>query len=211
MNSRARFTYLIGLLCLLCLMLPGSLRADTVYTYTGTPYSYCTGSYTCNGTTPSLNVTLDLGSALAGGLTFANITGSVNSFSFDDGVDVSLTNTNATASQFYVTTDASGNITGWTLEAAENCYNGFDCFESGYGGKLAVTVGGSGFDYTFNNIPGPTGPIILGGGGTQNAPGQWSTSTPTPEPSTLLLFGSGLPGLLVWAKRRKRHGSPTSC
>ena len=184
-----------------------------IYTYTGTPYTSCIASYTCNGTTPSLTVTLDLGSALAGGLTSADISGSINAFSFSDGIDVSLTNTNATASEFYVNTDASGNIIGWDLIAAENCYSGFDCFESGFGGKLAETSGGSGnfpLDETFNNIPGPTGPIILGGGENFSAPGQWSTSTPTPEPSTLLLFGSGLPGLLAWAKRRKRQAPPTS-
>jgi hypothetical protein len=211
MNLRAKFVFSISLLGMLCLMLPGSLRADTVYTYTGTPYTSCIASYTCNGTTPSLTVTLDLGSALVGGLTSADISGSINTFSFSDGRDVSLTNTNATASEFYVGTDASGNIIGWDLIAAENCYSGFDCFESGFGGKLADTSGGSGNfpqDETFNNIPGPTGPIILGGGDNFYAPGQWSTSTPTPtptpEPSTLLLLGAGLPGLLAWAKRRKR-------
>jgi hypothetical protein len=40
-HLRAKLVFSIGLLCLLCLTLPGSLRADTVYTYactsTGTP------------------------------------------------------------------------------------------------------------------------------------------------------------------------------
>ncbi len=185
------------------MFLSASAKADTVYTYTGTPYTSCIASYACNGTTPSLTVTLDLGGALAGGLTNADISGSINAFSFSDGIDVSITNTNATASEFFVSTDASGNIIGWDLIAAENCYAGFDCFESGYGGNLAETSGGNfpSQDDTFNNIPGPTGPIILGGGDNLNAPGQWSTTTPTPEPSTLLLLSSGLVGL-GFAKRK---------
>ena len=182
---------------LISLATPGFADADTVYTYTGTPYTSCIASYACNGTTPSLTVMLDLGSALAAGLTNADISGSINTFSLSDGIDVSLTNTNATASLFYVSTDASGNIIGWDLMAAENSYSGFDCFESGYGGKLANTEGGNfqAFDETYNNIPGPSGPIILGGGDNWNDPGQWSNSTPTPEPSTLLLLSSGLVGL----------------
>jgi hypothetical protein len=185
---------------LISLATPVLAVADTVYTYTGTPYTSCIASYACNGTTPSLTVTLDLGSALASGLSNADISGSINAFSFSDGIAVSITNTNATASEFFVSTDASGNIVGWDLIAAENCYSGFDCFESGYGGNLAETSGGSGNfpqDDTFNNIPGPNGPIILGGGESMNAPGTWTTVDPTstPEPSTLLLFSSGLIGL----------------
>ena len=104
---------------LISLATPGFADADTVYTYTGTPYTSCIASYACNGTTPSLTVMLDLGSALAAGLTNADISGSINTFSLSDGIDVSLTNTNATASLFYVSTDASGNIIGWDLMAAE--------------------------------------------------------------------------------------------
>lgn len=109
----------VVLASLISLATPGFADADTVYTYTGMPYTSCIASYTCNGTIPSLTVTLDLGSTLAGGLTSADISGSINTFSFSDGIDVSLTNTNATASEFYVSTDASGNITGWDLIAAE--------------------------------------------------------------------------------------------
>jgi hypothetical protein len=38
----------IGALGLVCAALPGSLRADEMYTYTGQDYNECAGSY-CSG------------------------------------------------------------------------------------------------------------------------------------------------------------------
>jgi len=49
MNLRAKFVFSIGLLSLLWLVLPGSLRANTVYTYTSNPYNSCSGTYAPSG------------------------------------------------------------------------------------------------------------------------------------------------------------------
>jgi hypothetical protein len=45
MNLRAKCVFSICLLGLLCVMLPVSLRANTIYTYTGNPYNFCAGTY----------------------------------------------------------------------------------------------------------------------------------------------------------------------
>lgn len=50
MNFNAKFVFSISLQGLLCLMLSGSLRADTVYTYTSPAYDVCYGTYASTGT-----------------------------------------------------------------------------------------------------------------------------------------------------------------
>jgi hypothetical protein len=49
----------MGLLGLLYLLLPGSLRADTIFTYTGNAYTDCSGVYTCTPTPPALSITFE--------------------------------------------------------------------------------------------------------------------------------------------------------
>jgi hypothetical protein len=58
MESTIKLLLSLGLLCL---MLPYSLWADTIYTYTGNPYANCEGVYYCSSTSPlSMSITLDL-------------------------------------------------------------------------------------------------------------------------------------------------------
>lgn len=57
-----------------------SARADTVYTYTGNPFTDCLGIYHCNGTTPFLSITFDTtltGPALDN-LNLADISGTIH-------------------------------------------------------------------------------------------------------------------------------------
>ena len=56
MKLTLKFSTLTGLLCLL---VPGLMWAGTVYTYTGNPYTDCTGTYVCTGTSPALSLTFD--------------------------------------------------------------------------------------------------------------------------------------------------------
>jgi len=58
MNSRSRRFLSIFLPGLLCLILAGSLRAQTTFTYTGNPYPPygCNAAPVCNGTVPFLYV-----------------------------------------------------------------------------------------------------------------------------------------------------------
>lgn len=45
MKLRLKFLFSIGLLGLLCLLLPGSLRADATYGYGGNPFTSCSGHW----------------------------------------------------------------------------------------------------------------------------------------------------------------------
>ena len=53
---------------------------------------------------------------------------------------------------------------------------------------------------------------VFGGGhlitGQQDLVFRFSDVTPTPEPSTLIFFGSGLLGLLAWRRWTRRSGAP---
>src|ERR1700693_2137948 len=128
MNSIAKFAFSIGLLGLLCLMLPGSLRADTIYTYTGTPFTTCYVSYTCNGTTPFLSITFDttLSGAQLDNLSLGStgvITATVTSFTFNDNAGFTYIGPAlGTNGMFDIGTDASGHITSWALTAL-GCLN----------------------------------------------------------------------------------------
>jgi hypothetical protein len=147
MSLEAKFFVSIGLLSLLCVTLPGSLRANSVYTYTSNPYNFCSGTYAPSGinnvcpqpyalsltidTTLSreqledltLNFTADYADIHTGGWPpgvsqiVGNLTPYVSAFSFTDGSGFSITQANATKYGFDVTTDGNGNIQSWVIFA----------------------------------------------------------------------------------------------
>jgi hypothetical protein len=147
MNLRVKFSISIGLLGLLGLALPGSLRANTVYSYTSNPYNICSGTYAPSGinnvcpqpyalsltldtTLPreqlenfTLNFAADYAAIHTGGWPpgvsqiVGNLTPYVSAFSFTDGSGFSITQANATKYGFDVTTDGNGNIQSWVIFA----------------------------------------------------------------------------------------------
>jgi len=185
-----------GLLCVAALLIFGAApagRADTLYTYTGTDFT--------NFDNPSLLPTGVTG--VSGSVTLAtslgdNFSGFVTptAFSFSDGATtITQLNESLPYDSFYFVTDSSGAIIDWAVDlcaVGPSCSIPVDYLET-------VLSPGWSDDYS----------LYIDSGGTyglawnSSSPGAWvEQPISTPEPSALLLLGSGLIGL-IGAKRRK--------
>jgi hypothetical protein len=117
-ENRIKYTVITVLAVLLSFV--GWAKADTVYTYTGNPYSYCGGTYTCTATGPFLSITLDVIDNLTLYSSGSDIAGDLSAFSFTDGAGVSITEANASTLSVSIGTEASGNSTSWDVTAITN-------------------------------------------------------------------------------------------
>jgi hypothetical protein len=211
MNSRANFPIWVGLLILLCLMLPGSLRAGTEYTYTGNAYNFCVGSYAPSGINNvcpnpyALTLTFDTsstGSALDNlTLGTGNVTADMTSFSFGDASGFSLPQTDATDFSVDIATDSNGNILSWVITAQDYPPSGTGPFsqaltESGYGlGTIADNTLLESYDGVSYGTESNGNVSEVGGAFADSTPPPYQLSgaenwtlTTTPEPSSLELM-----------------------
>lgn len=193
-----RFLRGLALLCFaLCALAAVPASADTIYTYSGNPLSQviCT---TC-GVTPSnlLSGTVTLSSALNPNLAALNAAPLLTSYFFTDGVQTADNTT--TTPNFWVSTNAAGQITAWDFEAW-SFTTGVDEFQTTSGIFTCRPNGcssGNGDSVSLANIT-----LVA-----QNSkPGSWQQGSggTVPEPSSLLLLIAGLLGFAPWLSRRLR-------
>lgn len=198
-------------------LLPSALKADTTYIYAGNAFTNLAAN-PANGSnvyslSDSLQISLTFASPLADNLGApANLqTVTPESFVITDGI-YTITNANAYSDTFSVSTDGSGNITNWNMNALEIIGNDF-VQDSSTNEVDATTV------FFCNGLhPYPNGTVGCNqpGGASDIAdnfqePGTWAItgSAPSaPEPSSFLLLTAGL-ALVTW-KTSKTPARPSS-
>jgi hypothetical protein len=181
---------ILSVALLAALLLPLPAFADTfTYTYTGNDFTVVQGSYTL---TDSVTGEFALSAPLSDTTSYDAIP---TSFSFSDGIQT-ITNSTPGISVFGfdVTTDASGDIVSWLIDIGVLTNSGSGNY---FTSLSTANVSNGAIDSGYNPFTGNEGSI-------RNDPGTWTvTDNPaaTPEPSSLILLGSGLAAAAAFGRR----------
>ena len=165
-----------------------SALADTVYTYTGNPFTPSpVGIYTSSD---FITGSFTVATTLAADSPYGAIT--PESFTFSDGIQT-FNSLSTSLAFFAVATDDTGNIVGWYISLTADDHVA----------SLNTSTG---------NVIGVNDEAKIDQAGTidrvfaRNDPGTWTESStdpsPVPEPSSIVLFGTGALGLAGSVRRK---------
>jgi hypothetical protein len=174
------------LLSIALLLMPLPIYADTVYTYTGNNFDAFDYANTSYSPSDFISFFFDVAAPLA-----ADFSGVITpiSYTVSDGVET-LNQATVPETFFGITTDASANIINWNILF------------------LQLSTDRQLFSFWDPELVGEDGSLDGYGDGAYilNSPGIWTSSTTSPpavpEPSTLLLLGSGILAATGMVRRR---------
>ncbi|MDJ0847096.1 MAG: PEP-CTERM sorting domain-containing protein [Myxococcota bacterium] len=181
------------------------VSASTIYRYEGADYATASSPYT---TSMSMVIKFEVASPLAPNLSeeYISVSGSFLDWTIDDGVTTYTAATPGIRSNFVVSTDAGGDITGWAIGAVvsdpppntfvESCSGDYRVLIPG---NVGLCTAPAPLDSVSSTVP-FVGLTVLAE--IPGAPGSW---TVVPEPSSAGLAALGLAGV-GWRARRKRRG-----
>lgn len=196
-----------------------SVMANTVYTYTGSPYTQCYGTYVATCSTISLSGTLDLSLSLS---QLENLSidtplpaSDIVSLSFSDGFGESLSLADSVYSLVAIGTNSQGQITDWYvmlisgLPAANTTANEGLIYLIGGVGENTGGFSGNQVQFTcgaVNTFPKGCKEENIVDGGDELGSGSWSlpqtgTTAPTPEPPYIFVSLPVLVGLILFGRR----------
>jgi hypothetical protein len=182
-----------GLVMGLCLF-AASARADTIYTYTGNPFTVFSGLDVCPRVC-NISGSFTLASPLATNLPFGAITPAA--FSFTDG-SVTVTEGASEGGRFEVATDSGGNISFWEIALGSG-----QPFGPGVCTSLDTVRDPVGTPQDNSLSVSCSSEAFIGTALVNSNPGSWSSST-VPEPGTHILFVIGLLGIAGTVLRQNR-------
>jgi hypothetical protein len=207
--------FLTAMAVMLLMLVASRASASAIYTYTGNTFGFTslqgpTAPADLYTTGDRVSLVMELPAALPGNLAMAVVVPST--FSVADGVNL-VTQANATYSQFVLSTDGGGNIVAWEIVAEVRAVIvGGGSVRQIITNNSGASVADRGFDILCG--PGSNGiacvlddePNYDSRGVVLDDPGTWRfTATPpvVPEPTTMVLLGTGMIGL--FARRRRLH------
>ena len=201
---------IIGATCIYILSIAAAPAfGSVIYSYTGNNFDAFSSpsSYT---TSNAVTGNIELAGALSSSLIDRPVV--PLSFSFYDGVRT-ITEINATRSNFYISTDAAGLISGWTVQVIIDILGGSEVEggETQIIGSTNLEQAGIFFDIGKSDMCNGNVNVICTNSvidyGRVDAAGAWAVQSgdvgAVPVPAAVWLFGSGLLGLVGVARRKK--------